>query len=337
MPRRRGLLPFPCIRRRGVLAAVGAGIAALAAPRLARGQGGDYPTRPVRVVVTYPPGGGADTVARIIFADLSGRMGQQFIVENRAGATGTIGAAAVARAAPDGYTLMHDATAFSINPAVYPQLPYDTPRDFAPIFLAVTVPLLLVANNAVPVRSVPELIVFGREAREEPPFGSPGNGTVQHIALEMLKSLTGARFNHIPYRGGGPALNDLMAGQIKFLFDNAASSLGHVRTGTIRAIAQTTAGRIAPLPDLPAIAETLPGFEAAEWNGVFAPAGTPREIVGRLNTELNATIRDPAVAERLAALAADTRPNTPEEFQAFVSSALDRYGRLAREAGIRIQ
>ena len=256
--------PISPTTRRSLLAAAGSGIAALGMPRIVHGQNASYPNRPVRIVVTYPPGGGADTVARIIFAHLSGRMGQQFIVENRAGATGTIGAASVARAAPDGYTLMHDATAFSINPAIYQQLPYDTRRDFVPVFLAVTVPLLLVTNNAVPVRNVAELISFGRQAREEPPFGSPGNGTVHHIALEMLKSMTGVKFNHIPYRGGGPALNDLMGGQIKFLFDNAASSLGHVQSGTIRAIAQTTTGRIAPLPELPAVADTLPGFEAGE-------------------------------------------------------------------------
>jgi tripartite-type tricarboxylate transporter receptor subunit TctC len=335
MFRRDASAPPTRFGRRTLLAAAG-GIAGALASEGARAQG-TYPARPVRVVVTYPPGGGADTVARIIFARLSERTGQHFVVENRSGATGTIGAAAVARAVPDGYTLMHDATAFSINPAVYQQLPYDAHRDFEPIFLAVTVPLLLVVTPSVPVRTVAELIAFAKDARADPSFGSPGNGTVQHLALEMLKSTAGVRFNHVPYRGGGPALNDLIAGQIQFLFDNAASAIGHVRSGTIRAIAQTTAGRIASLPDLPAMAETLPGFEANEWNGIFAPAGTPPDIVRRLNAELNAAVAEPAVAERLAGLAAATRPNTPAEFRAFVEAAMDKYGRLAREANIRIE
>ena len=195
----------------------------------------------------------------------------------------------------------------------------------------------LVANNSVPVRTVPELIEYAKTSRSGPPaFGSPGNGTAQHLALELLMRTAGVRFNHVPYRGGGPALNDPMAGTVPFLFDNAASAIGHVRGGTIRAVAHTTAGRIAQLPELPAVADTLPGFEAMEWNGVFNPAGTPREIVRRLNSELNAVVQETAVAERLAGLAAAVRPNTPEDFRAFRDAMMDKWGRLVREADIRL-
>jgi tripartite-type tricarboxylate transporter receptor subunit TctC len=270
-----------------------------------------YPTRPVRVVVPYPPAGGADTVSRILFHKLGQLWGQQFVIENRGGAGGTIGEAVVAKAELDGYTVLYD-------PSLYQKLSFDYVKDFQPVFLASMVSNLLVVNNSVPAYGVADVIALGKAALDGLDFASSGNGTVQHLCLEMFRHRTGIRINHIPYRGGGPALNDLISGQVKFFFSNAASSMGHVQTGMIRAIAHTGRGRLKPLPDLPAVAETLSGFEAYEWNGVFVPAGTPLEIICKLNFGLNATLEETDVRERLNGLSVEVRENTAEEFRSFV-------------------
>jgi tripartite-type tricarboxylate transporter receptor subunit TctC len=297
-----------------------------------------YPDHPVRVIVPYPPGGGADIVARILFAKLGELVGQQFIMDNRAGGSGAIGAAVVARAAPDGYTVLHDATAHSVNPSLYKSLPYDTLKDFAPVFLAVLVPNLLVTNNEVPVRTVADVIALAKAAGPGGlDWASSGNGTAQHLALELFRQMAGITLNHVPYRGGGPVLNDLIAGQIKFYFSNATASTPFVQAGAIKAIAHTGSGRLATLPDLPPVADTLPGYECYEWNGVFVPAATPPEIVARLNDGLNAVIRDPAIAQRLTALNALTRPNDPAEFGVFVDSEIAKWGKVVRDANIRIE
>jgi tripartite-type tricarboxylate transporter receptor subunit TctC len=296
-----------------------------------------YPERPVRVIVPFPPGGGADTVSRILFAKLGETVGGQFIIDNRPGGSGTIGAGAVARAAPDGYTLMHDATGHSINPSLLKDLPYDTRKDFAPVFLAVLVPNLLVVNNQVPVRSVADVIALAKATPGGLDWASSGNGSAQHMALELFRQMAGIMLNHIPYRGGGPVLNDLIGGQIKFYFSNATASTPFVQAGTVKALAHTGRGRLASLPELPAMADTLPGYECFEWNGVFAPAATPRAIVERLNLGLNAAIRAPDVAKRLAELNAETRPNTPEEFGDFVAAEIDKWGRVVRAGNIKVE
>ena len=296
----------------------------------------DYPARPVRVIVPYPAGGGADTVSRILLAKLSDGLGQQFVIENRGGAGGTIGAAVAAKAERDGYTVLYDATAFSVNPSLYARLPYDTLNDFRPIFLASLVPNLLVVHPSVEAKTVEDVIAIAKAAPGGLDWASSGNGTVQHLSLELFRLRTGVKLNHIPYRGGGPALNDLIGGQVKFFFSNGAASIGHVQSGALRAIAHTGRGRLRTLPDIPAVAETLPGFEAYEWNGVFVPAGTPAPIVAKLNAGLNAVLRQQEVIDRLNALNVEFRENTPEEFRAFVKAEMQKWERVVREANITL-
>ncbi|MET0537655.1 MAG: tripartite tricarboxylate transporter substrate-binding protein [Xanthobacteraceae bacterium] len=319
---------FSRVTRRQLLLGSTAAVAASAGIVPAAAQT-SYPTRPVRVVVPYPPAGGADTVSRILFHKLGQLWGQQFVIENRGGAGGTIGEAVVAKAEPDGYTVLYD-------PSLYQKLSFDYVKDFQPVFLASMVSNLLVVNNSVPAYGVADVIALGKAALDGLDFASSGNGTVQHLCLEMFRHRTGIRINHIPYRGGGPALNDLISGQVKFFFSNAASSMGHVQTGMIRAIAHTGRGRLKPLPDLPAVAETLSGFEAYEWNGVFVPAGTPLEIICKLNFGLNATLEETDVRERLNGLSVEVRENTAEEFRSFVASEMDKWQRVVREANVKL-
>jgi tripartite-type tricarboxylate transporter receptor subunit TctC len=295
-----------------------------------------YPTRPVKVVIPYPPAGGADTVGRILFQKLGEMWGAQFVIDNRGGAGGTIAAGAVAKADRDGATIMYDATAHSVNPSLYPNLPYDTVKDFAPIFLSALVTNLLVINKAVEAKTVADVIALAKATPGGLEWASSGNGTVQHLALEMFKHQAKIQLNHIPYRGGGLVLNDLIAGQVKFYFSNAAASIGHVQSGTIKCLAHTGRGRLATLPEVPTVAETLPGFEAYEWHGVFAPSGTPPEIIAKLNAGLNTVIKQPDVAERLKQLNVETSQNTPEEFRVFVASEMEKGGRVGREANIKL-
>ena len=294
-----------------------------------------YPARAVRVVVPYAPGGGADTISRIIFTKLSENFGQQFVIDNRGGGSGTIGAGIVAKAASDGYVVLHDATGFSINPALLGKLPYDPKRDFAPVFLAGTVPNLLVVHPSVTAGTVKEIIELAKNTRDGLNWGSSGNGSVQHMALELFRLSAGIRLNHIPYKSGAPALADLIAGHIKFYFSNAAASTNYVKAGNLKAIAHTGRGRLAALPSLPPVSDTLPGYEAYEWNGVFVPVGTPRAIVERLNAGLNAAIAAQAVAERLAGLSVQTRPNTPADFGAFVTGEMEKWTKVVRAADIK--
>jgi tripartite-type tricarboxylate transporter receptor subunit TctC len=323
------------VTRRRVLQAAGA---ILAAPMLgvpARAQAA-WPTKPVRVIVPYPPGGGADTVSRIFFAKLSEALGQQFIIDNRGGAGGTIAAAVAAKADPDGYTILYDATAFSVNPFLYSNLSFDYGKAFQPVFLASLVPNILVVTPSVEAKTVADVIALAKAAPDGIDFASSGNGTVQHLSLEMFRHMTGTRINHIPYRGGGPALNDVIGGQVKFFFSNGSASVGLVQSGKVRGIAHTGKGRLATLPDLPPVSDTIPGFEAFEWNGVFVPTGTPAAIVQKLGAGLNAMLKEPAVTERLDKLNVEYRPNTPEDFRAFVAAELERWGRVVKEANIKL-
>src|SRR5579863_10071091 len=273
------------LTRRGLLAAVASAPFAGAA----RGQGA-WPDRPVRVMVPYPPAGGADTTARILYAKLSETLGQQFVVENRGGAGGTIGEALLAKATPDGYAILHDATAFSVNPYLYANLPFDYGKDFDPVFLVSLVPNILVVTPSVPVKTVADVITLAKASPGGITMASSGNGTLQHLCLELFKQRTGLKITHVPYRGGGPALTDVMAGQVKFFFANGSSVVGLIKSGKLKAIAHTGKGRLTSLPDIPPISDTLPGFEAFEWNGVFVPHGTREAIVQKLNAGLNAAI-----------------------------------------------
>jgi tripartite-type tricarboxylate transporter receptor subunit TctC len=311
--------------------------AALATPFLARSAHAQaWPTRPVRVIIPYPAGGGADTTGRIFFARLGEAWGQQFVIDNRGGAGGTIAEAIAAKADPDGYTILYDATAFSVNPFLYTKLSFDYGKDFQPVILTTLVPNILVLNKDVPAKTVADVIALAKAAPDGLDFASSGNGTVQHLSLEMFRHMTGTRINHIPYRGGGPALNDVMGGQVKFFFSNGSASVGLVQAGSVKGIAHTGKGRLATLPDLPPVSDTIPGFEAYEWNGVFVPTGTPAEIVQKLNAGMNAMMKDPVVTDRLDKLNISYRQNTPDEFRAFVASEMERWGRIVKEANIKL-
>jgi tripartite-type tricarboxylate transporter receptor subunit TctC len=321
------------LNRRRLLTASAAWIAAGATG--ARAQAA-WPSRPVRVIVPYPPAGGADTTARLLFTKLGELWGQQFVIDNRGGAGGTIGEASVAKSDPDGYTILHDATAHTINPGLYQNLSFSYARDFVPVFLASLVPNILVVNKDVPDKTLADVIEAAKKAPGGLDFASSGNGTLQHLCLEMLKHRAKVPINHVPYRGGGPALNDVVGGQVKYYFSNGSASIGLVSAKTVKAIVHTGKGRLGTLPDLPSAQETVPGFEAYEWNGVFVPAGTPAAIIGRLNAGLNEVLRQPDIQSRLKQLNIDYRQNTPDEFHAFVAEETKKWGDVVREAGIKL-
>jgi tripartite-type tricarboxylate transporter receptor subunit TctC len=295
-----------------------------------------WPIRPVTVMVPYPPAGGADTTARILYAKLGAILGQQFVIENRGGAGGTIGEALVAKAIPDGYTILHDGTAYSVNGALYPNLSFDYNRDFDAVALVSLVPNILVVTPSLPVNTMADVIAYAKAAPGGIDMASSGNGTLQHLSLEMFRFMTGVKVNHVPYRGGSLALNDVTAGQVKLFFSNGSSVVGMIHGGQLKAIAHTGKGRLKSLPDVPPVSDTLPGFEAYEWNGVFVPHGTPSAIVRSLNGAINQAIRTPDVKERFEQLNIESRPNTPEEFLAFVQGQMERWGKVVKEANIKV-
>jgi tripartite-type tricarboxylate transporter receptor subunit TctC len=324
MPRRQ-------VSRRTLLA----GLAAAPFVRSASAEAA-WPTRPVTVMVPYPPAGGADTTARILYAKVGAILGQQFVIENRGGAGGTIGEALVAKAAPDGYTILHDATAYSVNGVLYSNLPFDYNKDFDPVALVSLVPNILVVTPSVPVKTLADVIAYAKNAPGGIDMASSGNGTLQHLSLEQFRHMTGVKVNHVPYRGGSLALNDVIAGQVKFFFSNGSSVVGMIQGGQVKAIAHTGKGRLKSLPDVPPASDTLPGFEAYEWNGVFVPHGTPPAIVTALNGAINQALAAPEVKDRFDQLNIETRPTTPEQFRAFVSDQIDRWGKVVKEANIKI-
>jgi tripartite-type tricarboxylate transporter receptor subunit TctC len=295
-----------------------------------------WPSRPVSVMVPYPPAGGADTTARILYAKVGNILGQQFVIENRGGAGGTIGEALVAKATPDGYTILHDATAYSVNGALYANLPFDYTRDFDAVALVSLVPNILVVTPSVPVNTMADVIAYAKATPGGIDMASSGNGTLQHLSLELFRFMTGAKVNHVPYRGGSLALNDVIAGQVKFFFSNGSSVVGMIQGGQVKAIAHTGKGRLKSLPDVPPVSDTLPGFEAYEWNGVFVPHGTPPAIVRTLNGAINQAIRAPEVKDRFEQLNIESRQSTPEEFRAFVTEQTERWGKVVKEANIKI-
>ena len=312
-------------------------IAAAAVPFAGRaGAQTAWPDRPVRVMVPYPPAGGADTTARIVYSRLSEQLGQQFAIENRGGAGGTIGEEVAAKAAPDGYTILHDATAFSVNASLYSDLPFDYRKDFDPVVLVSLVPNILVVTPSVPVNTVADVIALAKATPGGIDMASSGNGTLQHLSLEMFRHMTGIKINHVPYRGGGLALTDVMSGQVKFFFANGSAVVGLIKGGKVKAIAHTGKGRLASLPDIPPVSDTLPGFEAFEWNGVFVPHGTPAVIVQKLNAGINDALVSPPVTARFTELNIETRRNTPAEFRGFVDDQMALWSRVVKEANIKL-
>ncbi len=295
-----------------------------------------WPVRPVRVIVPYPPAGGADTTARILYAKLGEDIGQSFAIENRGGAGGTIGEEVVAKSTPDGYTILHDATAFSVNASLYPSLPFDYRKDFDPVVLVGEVANILVVTPSVPVTNVADVIAYAKAAPDGINMASSGNGTLQHLLLELFREKAGIKINHVPYRGGGLALTDVMAGQVQFFFANGSSAVGLIKGGKVKAIAHTGKGRLASLPDLPAFSDTLPGFEGYDWNGVFVPHGTPTAIVQKLNAAANKALVSPLVTARFAELNVETHQNTPDEFRSYIESQMKLWDGVVKAANIKL-
>jgi tripartite-type tricarboxylate transporter receptor subunit TctC len=322
--------------RRALLGAMAAAPLSYRASAQTKSEQTTWPDRPVRVMVPYPPAGGADTTARIVYARLNQDLGQQFAIENRGGAGGTIGEEVVAKAAPDGYTILHDATAFSVNGSLYQNLSFDYRKDFDPVILIGEVANILVATPSVPVTTVADVIAYAKASPGGIDMASSGNGTLQHLLLELFGRRAGIKINHIPYRGGGLAITDVMAGQVKFLFSNGSSSFGLIKSGKVKAIAQTGKGRLASLPDIPPMSDTLPGFEGYDWNGVFVPHSTPAPVVQKLNTALNAAIASPQVSARFTELNVESHPTTSAQFGAYIESQMQLWSRVVKDANIKL-
>jgi tripartite-type tricarboxylate transporter receptor subunit TctC len=322
--------------RRSVLTSAGLGLA-LGAPAVVRAQG-SFPTRPVRVICALGAGGTADVVARLLCSWMSQNTGQPFVVENRQGASGTIGASAVVHAPADGYTLLYDATPHSVNPALFgARLPYDTERDLAPVFLSMVAPNTINVHRDFEARTVRELIAMAKAAPDTLDGGTTGIGSAQHISLELFNKMTGVRIGHVTYRGTPAVRNDLLARRIALNFSNVPGSVPMLQIPEARVLCHAGVVPVEVLPGVEAIADTLPGYETYEWNGIFAPAGTSGEIIQFLNTAFNNAIQAPAVAERLRTLDAVTRANTPEECARFRHEQIALHGRIVREANIRIE
>ncbi len=296
-----------------------------------------YPSKPIRFVVPYPAGGPLDTVARLLGQRVSEAVKQPVVVDNKPGAGGNIGADAVAKSPPDGYTILMGAVAtHAINPTLYASMPYDAVRDFASITQVASTPNVLVVNPAVPATSVREFIAYAKANPGKLNFGSGSTGSAGHLAGELFKAMAGIEMTHVPYKGAAPAMNDLIGGQIQLMFDNLASSLGQVRAGRVRALAVTTARRSALAPELPTIAESgLPDFDISTWFGVFAPAGTPREVLDRLQAEFTRALSIPEVRDRMLSLGAEPVGNRPEEFAAYIRAESDKYARVIRASGAK--
>lgn len=296
-----------------------------------------WPERPIKLVVPYPAGGNADSTARLLATQLSDRLGQQVLVDNRPGGGGTIGATAVAKAPADGYTLLLDATAFTVNPSLFSKLAYDPAKDFAPISQITRVPMLLVVPAASPLKSVADLVRAAKASPGKLSYASAGNGGAQHLAAELYKQGTKLSMVHIPYRGGAPALTDLAGGQVDLMFSATSASGTFVKSGKLRALAITSAERSADWPDLPTVAEGgLPGFAVYEWNGLFAPAGTPPAVLQRLETETRAALSSAELKSRLSDLGVQPVGSSSADFRRFVQAETTRWADVIKRAGIRM-
>ncbi|HWP86299.1 MAG TPA: tripartite tricarboxylate transporter substrate binding protein [Burkholderiales bacterium] len=298
-----------------------------------------YPVKPVRLVVTYTAGGPADIAARALAQKLAEMWGQQVVVDNRAGAGGIIGTELVAKAAPDGYTLLHGTAAgLIINPLLVKKLPYDTFRDFAPVSMVVIVPQLLVTHPALPATTLKELIALAKARPGALNYASVGIGSPNHLGMELLKSMAGIDMVHVPYKGATPAMADLIAGQVQLAFNGMASVLPQIASGKMKAIAIGSARRSPAAPDVPTVAEAgLPGFEYVAWNGNFAPAGTPAALVNRLSADIRKALAAPDVVQRLASLGSEPGGNTPAEFAAYVKADHARWARVVQAVGLKAE
>ncbi len=311
----------------------------LAAPALAgigKAAAQAYPNRPVRWILGFAPGGPTDIVARLVGQYLSEKLGQQFVIENRPGAGGNLATQAVVSAAPDGYTILAIAHAHAINATLYQNLTFNFIRDIAPVAGMVQMPNVLEVHPSVPVKTVPEFIAYAKANAGKLSYASSGNGTSAHLAAELFKAMTGIPLQHVPYRGSGPALIDLVSGQVQVMFDTVSSSIEYIRTGKLRALGVTSAGQIDALPGTPTIAASVPGYEVTAWFGVGVPKATPVEIVNLLNREVNAAINDPKIKARFADLGAVPFVATPAQMVAHVATETERWGRAVKFSGAKV-
>ncbi len=322
MTLRRALLAMACL---GILV-TGAG------PAMAQ----DYPNRPVRWILGFAPGGPTDIVVRIIGQHLSEKLGQPFVVENRPGAGGNLAAQAVVNSPPDSYTILAIAHVHAINATLYKQLPYNFIRDITPVAGMVQMPNVLEVHPSVPAKDVKEFIGWLKANEGKVSYASAGSGTSAHLATELFKAMTGTKMQHIPYRGSGPALIDMLSGQVSVIFDALSSSIEHIRAGKLRALAVTSAKRIDALPDVPVMAETVPGYEVTAWFGAGVPRGTPQAVVDRLNREINAALADPKIKARFADLGAVPFVATPAQMVTFVADETEKWGKAVRFSGATV-
>ena len=309
-------------------------VATLLPPAIAVAQ--SYPDRPIRLIVGFPPGGAADILGRFAAQQLTTALGQQVVVDNRGGAGALIATEITARASPDGYTLLFTSIPHVINPHLYSKVTYDAVKDFAPVVQFVAVPLMLASHPALPARSVKELVALAKASPGQLNYGSGGSGSSGHLAMELFKSMAGVRFVHIPYKGVGPMMTDLLAGQVTLTISSAVPLSPQVRSGKLRGLAVTSPRRSPSFADLPAIAETVPGYEVVNWFGILAPAGTARAIVTRLNNDLNAALGSPALRERLASQGADVVGGTPEEFARVIRSDFTKWAKVVKDSGAKV-
>ena len=320
-------------RRRALFAA---GVALMLAAGTATAQS-SYPSRPIRIINPYVPGGGSDAMARRFAQELTTQLGQSVIVENIGGAGGNVGMRQVAQAAPDGYTLIFALTAqFAVNVSVYPKLPYDPVRDFDAISTLAIAPYILVTHPSLPATSLQELIALAKKQPGKLSYGSAGNGSGQHLGAELLKTMTGIDIAHIPYKGGAPALVDLLSGMVPISFQTYTSMVGHLKAGKLRALGVTTARRSPVLPQVPAIAEVVPGYQSEVWYLVAAPAGTAKEVVTRLNTEFIKALGAPAIRQQFEADGIVAIGNTPGEAREFVRAEIAKWARVVKSSGVRV-
>jgi tripartite-type tricarboxylate transporter receptor subunit TctC len=296
----------------------------------------DYPVRSVKWIVPYPPGGTTDVLARIIAQWLSEKMGQQFIVENKPGAGNNIGTEAVVTSPPDGYTMLLVNPANGINASLYKKLPFNFIRDIAPVAGIVRTPNVMTVTNSLPVKTVAEFIAYCKVNPGKVNMASSGSGTSVHLSGELFKYMTGCNMLHVPYKGAGPALTDLIAGQVHVFFDNLPSSAPHIRGGRIRALAVTSANREPSMPELPTVGETVPGYEATAWFGIGMPKGTPREIIEKVNAEVNRALADPKMRERMAELGGRPIPGTPEDFGKVIAAETAKWAKVVASSGATV-
>jgi tripartite-type tricarboxylate transporter receptor subunit TctC len=311
-----------------------AGAAALpTASRFAWAQA--YPSRPVRLIIGYPPGGSADITARLTGQWLSERLGQPVVIESRPGAATNLATEAVVRASPDGYTLLLVAPANAINATLYDKLSFDFLRDIVPVAGIIRFPNVVVVNPSLPIKTIPELIAYAKANPGKLNMASSGNGSTIHMSGELFKMLTGINMVHVPYRGGAPALTDLIAGQVHVMFDNIPTSAEHIKAGRLRGLAVTSAARSQVLPDLPTVADFLPGYEASAWYGLGAPKNTPDEVIDKINKGMNAVLADPKPQARFAELGASLLPGSPADFSRLVADETEKWGKVVRFSGAK--